>query len=135
MLESFAVSMYKDAGEAIGGEIGDLLLQTSDQEKEHLSHATEILRQELQQNKPLFTEKFKAIHEDVMTVLAQWTASTDTMGHCGVCNGNCMKEDLDEIGLSIRYVRANALKMYAQALDAIGLPGEQTTVWIINLPF
>jgi rubrerythrin len=134
MLESFAVSMYKDAGEAIGGEIGALLIETSAQEKEHLSHATEILQRELLTNRELFINKFKLIHEQVMTVLAQWTSVSDVKGHCGVCNGNCMKDDLEEIGLNIRYIRANALKTYAQALDTIGLPGEETTVWIVSLP-
>lgn len=135
MLESFAVSMYKDAGEAIGGEIGALLIQTSEEEKEHLHHATEILQQELVNKGPAFIHTFKILHEEVMTILAQWTASEDTQGHCGVCNGNCMKDDLEEINLSLKQVRANAFRTYAQALDAIGLPGEQTTIWIINLPF
>jgi rubrerythrin len=135
MLESFAVSMYKDAGEAIGGEIGALFLQTSEQEKEHLHHATEILQKELARKGHVFIDTFKILHEDVMTVLAQWTASEDLQGHCGICNGNCMKDDLEEIGLSLRQVRANAFRTYAQALDTIGLPGEQTTIWIINLPF
>jgi len=134
MLESFAVSMYKDTGEAIGGEIGELLIQTSAQEEEHLNHATEILQQEMMIDKPAFVAKFKIIHEEVMTILAEWTATVDSKGHCGVCNGNCMKEDLDEIGLTTRLLRGNALRKYAQAIDTIGLPTEETTVWIINLP-
>lgn len=134
MLESFAVSMYKDAGEAIGGEIGALLIQTSEQEKEHLNHATEILQQELLHKGHTFVDTFKLLHQDIMTVLAQWTASADIQGHCGVCNGNCMKDDLEEIRLTLQQVRANAFRTYAQALDTIGLPGEETTIWIINLP-
>ncbi len=45
-----------------------------------------------------------------------------------------MKEDLDEIGLNIGDLRANALKAYAEALDNIGLPTEKTTLWIMRLP-
>jgi hypothetical protein len=45
-----------------------------------------------------------------------------------------MKEDLGEIGLITHQLRGNALNLYAEALDKIGLPSEQTTVWILNLP-
>jgi fatty aldehyde decarbonylase len=134
MLESFAVSMYRDAGNALGGEIGKLLIRTSEEEKEHLSHATEILKAELMKEGDEFIKKFHHLHKDCMTILAEWSSNSDVKGHCGVCNGNCMKEDLGEIGLSTRQLRAGALKTYAEALDLIGLPTEQTTVWILNLP-
>jgi len=32
MLESFAISMYADTGNAIGGEMGELLLRTSEED-------------------------------------------------------------------------------------------------------
>lgn len=134
MLESFAVSMYKDAGEAIGGEIGELLLKTSREEEEHLEHSIEILEAEWKRDGEQFVKKFHQLHLDCMTVLSEWSAKEDKRGHCGVCNGNCMKEDLGAIGLSSTQMRGNALKTYATALDEIGLPTEQTTVWIVNLP-
>jgi fatty aldehyde decarbonylase len=134
MLESFAVSMYRDTGLAIGGDIGKLLLQTSEEEKEHLEHCTEILQQELYKSGEAFVQKFHALHVDCMTVLAEWSATTDARGHCGVCNGTCMKDNLEDIGLSTKKLRANAFRTYAEALDNIGLPSEQTTVWILNLP-
>lgn len=134
MLESFAVSMYRDTGLAIGGDIGYLLLQTSEEEKEHLEHCTEILQRELYKAGDAFVQKFHALHVDCMTVLAEWSATTDAKGHCGVCNGTCMKESLGEIGLTTKKLRANAFKTYAKALDNIGLPSEETTVWILNLP-
>lgn len=134
MLEAFAVSMYKDTGDALGGEIGSLLLQTSDEEKEHLEHASEILREEFERTGDQFVEKFHNLHKECMTVLGEWSASTDLKGHCGVCDGTCMKEDLEVIRLRTSELRANALNTYARALDNIGLPTEQTTEWIINLP-
>jgi len=134
MLESFAVSMYRDTGAAIGGELGELLLRTSDEERGHLEHSTEILQHELAIHGEKFIHQFHELHVDCMTVLAGWSANTDYDGHCGVCNGNCMKDDLGEIGLTIRQLRANAFRTYAQALDNIGLPTEKTTVWILNLP-
>ncbi len=134
MLESFAVAMYRDTGEAIGGDIGALLVQTAEEERGHLEHSTEILRAELERDGDEFVSKFHKLHLDCMTVLAEWSANSDIQGHCGICNGTCMKEDLDEIGLNIGDLRANALKVYAEALDNIGLPTEKTTLWIMRLP-
>ncbi len=134
MLESFAVSMYRDTGRSIGGEIGDLLLRTSGEEMGHLEHCTEILQQELAVHGEKFITKFHQLHIECMTILAEFAANTDLGEHCGVCNGNCMKEDLGEIGLITQQLRGNALTLYAEALDKIGLPSEQTTVWILDLP-
>lgn len=134
MLESFAVSMYRDTGEALDGDIGSLLLETSNEEKEHLEHSSELLRKEYERTGEAFVEKFHNLHIECMTILAEWAATEDLQGHCGVCDGTCMKDDLEEIGLTTSELRANALNTYARALDDIGLPTEQTTGWIINLP-
>jgi len=134
MLESFAVSMYRDTGEAIGGEIGDLLLSISEEEKHHLAHSIEILQKELEHDREGFIRKYEEVHYDCMTILAEWSATSDPRGHCGVCNGECMKEDLMTIGLDIQYLRANAFRLYVEAMDAIGLPSEKSTEWMINLP-
>ncbi|NNF36811.1 MAG: long-chain fatty aldehyde decarbonylase [Saprospiraceae bacterium] len=134
MLESYAVSMYRDLGKAIGGEIGELFLQTSEEEKEHLEHSSDILQDEFKIKGNSFVEHFHTLHLESMTVLAEFAAQTDLKGHCGVCNGTCMKDDLDAIGLNVKVLRANALKTYAEALDNIGLPTEETTRWIVQLP-
>jgi len=134
MLESFAVSMYTDVGNALGGEAGDLFLRIADEEKEHLEHSSDILREEMQKDPAVFINKFEEIHFKCMTILAQFSATTDLRGHCGVCNGDCMKGSLHHIGLDIINLRGNAIALYAGALDNIGIPGEKSTIWLAQLP-
>src|ERR1017187_7505995 len=50
MLESFAVSMYTDVGNALGDEVGKLFLSIADEEKEHLEHSSDLLRAELRKD-------------------------------------------------------------------------------------
>ena len=134
MLESFAVSMYTDVGNALGGEAGDLFLRIAEEEKEHLEHSSDILHAEMQKDTAAFINKFEEIHVKCMTILAQFSATTDLRGHCGVCNGDCMKDSLHHIGLDIVNLRGNAMALYAGALDNIGIPGEKSTVWLAQLP-
>ncbi len=134
MLESFAVSMYTDVGQALGGNAGKLFLQIAEEEKGHLDHSTDILRAELAKDPAAFIRKFEALHGNCMSILAEFTATTDLRGHCGVCNGDCMKGSLHHIQLDIKQMRGNALALYAQALDNIGIPGEKSMVWIAQLP-
>ena len=134
MLESFAVSMYTDVAKALGGEAGKLFHNIADEEKEHLEHSSDILQAELQKDPVAFIQKFEDIHFNCMTILAEFTATTDLRGHCGVCNGDCMKGSLHHIGLDIITLRGNALALYAGAMDNIGIPGEKSIVWIARLP-
>ena len=134
MLEAFAVSMYTDVGRALKDEAGKLFLSIADEEKEHMDHSTDILREELQKNPSVFINKFEKIHFDCMTILAQFSATSDLAGHCGVCNGDCMKNGLHHIGLDVNSMRGNALALYAKALDNIGIPGERSIRWIADLP-
>jgi fatty aldehyde decarbonylase len=134
MLESFAVSMYTDVGYALGGEAGKLFLAIADEEREHLEHSSDLLRAEFKNDSAAFLSKFEEVHFNCMTILAEFTATTDLRGHCGVCNGDCMKGSLHHIGLDIVNLRGNALALYAQALDNIGIPGEKSMVWIARLP-
>jgi len=134
MLESFAVSMYTDVGNALGGEAGDLFLRIADEEKEHLEHSSDILREDMHKDPAAFINKFEEIHFKCMTILAQFSATTDLRGHCGVCNGDCMKGSLHHIGLDIVTMRGNAMALYARSLDNIGIPGEKSTVWLAQLP-
>ncbi len=134
ILESFAISMYTDVGNALGGEAGDLFLSIADEEKEHLEHSSDLLRAELKKDPAAFIKKFEDLHFNCMGILAEFTATTDLKGHCGVCNGDCMKGSLHHIGLDINEMRGNALALYAQALDNIGIPGEKSIVWIAQLP-
>ena len=134
MLESFAVSMYTDVGNALGYEAGELFLRIADEEKEHLEHSSDILRAEMHKDPAAFINKFEEIHFKCMTILAQFSATIDLRGHCGVCNGDCMKDSLHHIGLDIVNLRGNAMALYAGALDNIGIPGEKSTVWLAQLP-
>ncbi len=134
ILESFAISMYTDVGNAIGGEAKNLFLSIADEEKEHLEHSSDILRAELKNDYNAFINKFEEVHFNCMTILAEFSATTDLRGHCGVCNGDCMKGALHHIGLNIINMRGNALALYAKALDNIGIPGEKSIVWIAQLP-
>lgn len=134
ILESFAVSMYTDVGRALGDEAGRLFLAIADEEKEHLEHSSDLLRAELKKDPEAFINKFEEIHINCMTIIAEFTATTDLRGHCGVCHGDCMKGALHHIGLDVTSMRGNALALYAQALDNIGIPGEKSIVWIARLP-
>lgn len=134
MLESFAVSMYSDVGNALGGEAGRLFLSIADEEKEHLEHSSDLLRAELKKDPVTFINKFEELHFNCMTILAEFTATTDLRGHCGVCNDDCMKGSMHHIGLDIVSMRGNALALYVQALDNIGIPGEKSIIWIARLP-
>jgi hypothetical protein len=134
MLESFAVSMYTDVGNALGEEARELFLAIADEEKEHMEHSSELLREELHKNPTAFIQKFETLHNNCMTILAEFSATTDLSGHCGVCNGDCMKNSLHHIGLEVVEMRGNALALYAKALDNIGIPGEKSIRWIADLP-
>ncbi|KAB1071351.1 ferritin-like domain-containing protein [Tamlana haliotis] len=134
MLESFAVSMYTDVGNALKNSAGKLFLSIADEEKDHMEHSIEFLREELKQNEADFLIRFEKIHFDCMTILSEFSAKTDLNGHCGVCNGDCMKNALHHIGLDVVSMRGNALSLYAKTLDSIGIPGEKSIQWIANLP-
>lgn len=134
MLEAFAISMYTDAGNALGGESKKLFLSIAEEEKEHMDHSVELLQEELRKDPNRFIQKFEQIHFNCMTILSEFSAITDLKGHCGVCNGDCMKGSLHHVNLNVDSLRGNALSLYAKALDTIGIPGEKSIVWIAKLP-
>jgi fatty aldehyde decarbonylase len=134
MLECFAVSMYRDMGKALDNEIGELFSAISREEEDHIEHSIELLQSEMNKAPLAFYKKVEAIHWDCMTILAEWTASSDLRGHCGVCKGSCMKDSLHHVNISVGSLRGNALNLYVKTLDRIGLPGQKTLQWIINLP-
>ena len=134
MLESFAVSMYRNVGEAIEGELGDVFTRISKEEESHLNHSIDFLRSEMQIDPIGFEQKVYEVHLDCMTILSEMAAKKDINGHCGVCNGNCMKDSLHHLGLDIVDLRGNSLNYYLKSLDKIGIPGEKSLAWISNLP-
>jgi hypothetical protein len=134
MLESFAVSMYTDVGQALRGAAGKLFIDTAEEEKEHLRHASHFLQAAYKRDPAAFIIQFEKLHFECMGILAEFTATTDLRGHCGVCHGDCMKDSLHHIGLDVNTMRGNALALYAEAVNDIGVPGEKSIVWIAQLP-
>lgn len=135
MLECFAVSMYNDVGTALADhEIGQLFLSISKEEEEHIEHSIELLKAELDKGYAGFIKKVEDVHTDCMTILAEWSATVDLKGHCGVCRGECMKNSLYAAGLDIKGLRGNALNLYLKTLDRIGIPPLKSTEWIAGLP-
>jgi fatty aldehyde decarbonylase len=134
MLECFAVSMYKDVGSVLNNDIGELFSAISAEELEHIEHSIGLLQATMLADPDDFIRKFQAIHQDCMVILAEWTAKSDLRGHCGVCKGTCMKESLPLVSLDVSTIRGNAMNLYLKTLDRIGLPGEKTMQWVVNLP-
>jgi fatty aldehyde decarbonylase len=134
MLECFAVSMYKDVGAALHNDIGALFSAISAEELEHIEHSISLLQATMHADPQAFIKKFQAIHQDCMVILAEWTAKSDLRGHCGVCKGTCMKESLPLVSLDVSTIRGNAMNLYLKTLDRIGLPGDMTLQWVVNLP-
>ncbi|MEO6219890.1 MAG: long-chain fatty aldehyde decarbonylase [Ginsengibacter sp.] len=135
MLECFAVSMYKDVGTALEDhEIGQLFLSISKEEEEHIEHSIDLLKAELDKDYAGFIQKVEDIHNDCMTILAEWSATVDLKGHCGVCRGECMKNSLYAAGLDIKGLRGNSINLYLKTLDRIGIPGIKSIEWITQLP-
>jgi fatty aldehyde decarbonylase len=135
ILECFAVSMYNDVGNALqDNEIGELFLSISNEEKEHIEHSIDLLKAELEKDYKGFIQKVEDVHYDCMTILAEWSASTDIRGHCGICAGECMKASLYAADLEIKCLRGNAMSLYLKTLDRIGIPGIKSLEWVTNLP-
>lgn len=135
ILECFAVSMYKDVGTALQStDIGRLFLHISEEEEEHIEHSIEILKAELEKDYEGFITKVEEVHYDCMTILAEWSILRTCEDHCGVCKGECVKDNLPSIGLNIKSLRGNAMNLYMKTLDRIGIPGIKSLEWVTNLP-
>jgi hypothetical protein len=135
ILECFAVSMYNDVGTALQETfIGNLFLEISKEEEEHIEHSIELLRAELEKDYDGFIAKTEAVHFDCMTILAEWSILRPCEDHCLVCAGECMKYNLHAIGLNMKSLRGNAMNLYMKTLDRIGIPGIKSLAWVTNLP-
>lgn len=134
MLESFAVSMYGRIGATAPGRIGRAFAAIADEETEHLEHALKLFERDFARDPNGFEAKVSAVHEEVMTVLAEMVAREDPTGHCGLCRDACVKKSLGLVDLDIVRLRGEALNLYLRSLDRIGLPGEETLQWVARLP-
>lgn len=134
MLESFAISLYRSAGEGAKGELATLFAAVAGEEEAHLDHAVQMLTGEYELDPVAFTAKMKELHDDVMTVLAEMVGRRDSIDHCGLCTTSCVKESLGLVNLDIAVMRGKAINGYLRALDRVGLPGEETLQWTARLP-
>lgn len=134
MLESFAVASYQLVGAKAPGKLGAAFTAIAKEEGEHIDHAVEMLQAERARDSKGFDAKVLGVHEEVMTTLAEMVAREDPAGHCGLCEGNCVKPSLPCVGLSAGDLRGASLHRYLETLDGIGLPGDSTLAWIAKLP-
>ena len=136
MLESFAVSMYSAVADAAvaPGKLGRAYKTIAAEETEHLEHAIELLSEIYKRDPVGLRQKVAAVHEDVMSVLAEMVAREDIRGDCLLCGKTCIKPSLPEVNLDIVQLRGGALNLYLKSLDRVGLPGEETLQWITRLP-
>jgi fatty aldehyde decarbonylase len=134
MLESFAVASYQVVAAAAPGELGVTFARIAGEEEEHVAHAVKMLREDRARDATVFDATVHRMHEEVMTTLAEMIAREDRGGHCGLCQGSCVKPSLPRAGVSLSEVRGAALRRYLRTLDAIGVPGESSLLWVTQLP-
>jgi fatty aldehyde decarbonylase len=134
MLESFAVASYRRVGEVAPGSLGKTFAAIAAEEEDHIDHSIAILRAERERDTAAFDEKLHGLHLDVMTTLAEMFARVDKDGHCELCHGACVKQSLPLVGLTTGELRGVAMQHYLSTLDLLGLPGEVTLMWVVQLP-
>ena len=134
MLESFAVASYQVVAEAAPGGLGATFARIAGEEGEHIGHAVEMLQAERARDPRGFDAKVHATHEEVMTTLAQMISPKNQDCGCGLCIGSCVKSSLPQVGVRLSDIRGASLQRYLRTLDAIGVPGESSLVWVAQLP-
>jgi hypothetical protein len=134
MLESFAVASYERVGRVGPGSLGTTFAAIAAEEADHIDHAMSILRAERALDAGKFDAKVHALHLEVMTTLAEMMAREDPSGHCEICHGSCVKQALPSVGLTTGELRGASLQQYLKTLDMLGLPGEMTLGWVMQLP-
>jgi fatty aldehyde decarbonylase len=134
MLESFAVSMYRAVAEVAPSQLAAVFRAIGDEEQSHVRHAIEELQAALAADRSGFEDKLEQLHDEVMTTLAEMLAAKDSVGHCGLCHGVCVKSSLHHVGLDRARLRGLALNHYLRTLDRIGVRGERSLAWVARLP-
>jgi fatty aldehyde decarbonylase len=134
MLESFAVSMYHAVADAAHEKLGKVFRAIGDEEEGHVDHAIGELQDAIAANREAFENKLEILHDEVMTTLAEMLGAKDTVQHCGLCKGDCVKESLHHVGLEPAKLRGLALNHYLRTLDRIGVRGDRSLRWAARLP-
>lgn len=134
LLESVAIALYTALGEVTRGGLGTLFLQLASEEGEHAGSGESVLRGERDRGAASFDAKARQVHDRVMPILARMVSKRDPDGHCGLCADGCVKESLGEVGVDVATLRGRVLEQVLLRLDAIGVAGEDSLGWIVNLP-
>lgn len=134
MLESFAVSMYHAVADVAHDKLAKVFRAIGDEEEGHVDHAIGDLQDALAANREEFESKLEVLHDEVMTTLAEMLGAQDTVGHCGLCKGDCVKNSLHHVGLDRARLRGLALNYYLRVLDRIGVRGDRSLKWAARLP-
>jgi fatty aldehyde decarbonylase len=134
MLESFAVSMYRAVADVAPDGLAKVFRAIGTEEELHVDHAVAELQTVLAADRDGFEGKLEVLHVDVMTILAEMLTQKDTIGHCGLCRGDCVKGSLGRIGLDRASLRGRAVNQYLRTLDRIGVRGERSLAWVARLP-
>jgi fatty aldehyde decarbonylase len=134
MLESFAYSMYHAVADVAVDRLSRVFRAIGNEEDGHTDHAIDELRSALAADRDGFEDKVEEVHAAVMTTLAEMLAAKDSVGHCGLCRGECVKQSLDRVGLDRPTLRGLALNRYLATLDRIGVRGERSLAWVARLP-
>jgi fatty aldehyde decarbonylase len=134
MLESFAFSMYHAVADIAPDPLAAVFRAIGDEEEGHGDHAVEELKTALDGDRDGFECKLEELHDDVMATLAEMLARKDSVEHCGLCHGECVKGSLPQVGLDRATLRGLALNRYLRTLDRIGVRGERSLAWVARLP-
>jgi fatty aldehyde decarbonylase len=134
MLESFAVALYQGVAEVAHDELAGVFRAIGGEEQAHGDAAIEALQLALDADREGFENKVEVLHDEVMTTLAEMLGAKDSVAHCGLCHGSCVKGSLDRVGLDRASLRGRALHHYLRTLDQIGVRGERSLGWVTRLP-
>lgn len=134
MLEAYAVSMYHAVADVAHDKLAKVYRAIGDEEEGHVDHAIEELQAALAADRDAFENKVEGLHDEVMTTLAEMLGAKDSVGHCGLCHGECVKSSLHHVGLNRATLRGLALNYYLRTLDRIGVRGERSLAWVARLP-
>lgn len=134
MLESFAVSLYHAVADVAHSRLANVFRAIGDEEQGHVERAIDDLQAALAVDRDGFESKMETLHDEVMTTLAEMVAAKDSVAHCGLCHGDCVKGSLHLVGLERATLRGLALNNYLRTLDRIGVRGERSLQWVTRLP-
>jgi rubrerythrin len=134
MLEPFAVSMYGAVAEVAPERLAQVFRAVAAEEDLHINHALAPLQAALEADRDAVEQRLEELHFEIMTTLAEMLQEKDSVGHCGLCNGDCVKGSLGQIGLDRAVLRGRALNKYLRTLDHVGVRGERSLAWVARLP-